>query len=90
MRSAQGKRGDRQAESEEKRGRQLLTIPEAQDNAGGSGYYRAIAMLLAHQVLGERHCGCPPPRLRRNGKIMVIPVGSLDTAMLIPPTVHIF
>lgn len=36
------------------------------------------------------HCGCPLPRLRRNGKIMVIPAGSLDTAPPITPTDHIF
>jgi hypothetical protein len=36
------------------------------------------------------HCGCPVPRLTRNGKIMVIPAGSLDTAPPITPTDHIF
>ncbi|MCP5158938.1 MAG: GFA family protein [Gammaproteobacteria bacterium] len=37
-----------------------------------------------------RHCGCPVPRLTRNGAIMVIPAGSLDTVPPIMPTDHIF
>ncbi|MBD1835671.1 GFA family protein [Cyanobacteria bacterium FACHB-472] len=36
------------------------------------------------------HCGCPIPLLTRNGKIMVIPAGSLDTAPPITPMDHIF
>ncbi|CAN96986.1 hypothetical protein sce6817 [Sorangium cellulosum So ce56] len=36
------------------------------------------------------HCGCPVPRLRRGGKIMIVPAGSLDTAPPMSPTDHIF
>ena len=36
------------------------------------------------------HCGCPVPRLTRNGKIMVIPAGLLYTAPPITPADHIF
>jgi hypothetical protein len=36
------------------------------------------------------HCGSPVPRLTRNGKIIVIPAGSLDTAPPLSPTDHIF
>jgi hypothetical protein len=35
-------------------------------------------------------CGSPVPRLTRNGKLVVIPAGSLDTAPPITPTDHIF
>jgi hypothetical protein len=37
-----------------------------------------------------RYCGCPVPRLTRNGKLMVIPAGSLDTEPPITPSAHIF
>ena len=36
------------------------------------------------------HCGCPVPRLTRNGRIMLIPAGALDAAPPISPTDHIF
>ncbi|MEP0879898.1 GFA family protein [Funiculus sociatus GB2-M2] len=36
------------------------------------------------------HCGCPNPLLTCNGKIMVIPAGSLDTVPPITLTDHIF
>lgn len=36
------------------------------------------------------HCGCPVPRLRRKGDLMVIPAGSLDSVPGIRPTDHIF
>lgn len=35
-------------------------------------------------------CGCPVPRLLRDGKTMLIPAGSLDTAPPMAPTDHIF
>ena len=35
-------------------------------------------------------CGSPVPRLTRNGKLMVIPAGSLDTEPPIRPADHIF
>jgi hypothetical protein len=37
-----------------------------------------------------RQCGSPVPRLTRNGKLIVIPAGSLDTTPAISPTDHIF
>ncbi|NES96002.1 MAG: GFA family protein [Desertifilum sp. SIO1I2] len=36
------------------------------------------------------HCGCPVPRLTRDGKIVTIPAGSLDTVPPITPTDRIF
>ncbi|MEG3941429.1 GFA family protein [Microcoleus sp. S36b_A3] len=36
------------------------------------------------------HCGCPVPRLTRNGLIVVVPAGSLDTAPPMAPTDRIF
>src|SRR4051812_28722086 len=35
-------------------------------------------------------CGSPVPRRTRNGKIMVIPAGSLDSVPALSPTDHIF
>jgi hypothetical protein len=35
-------------------------------------------------------CGCPVPRVSRNGAIMIIPAGSLDAEPGIKPTDHIF
>jgi hypothetical protein len=35
-------------------------------------------------------CGSPLPRLRRDGKAVVIPAGSLDSVPPISPTDHIF
>lgn len=35
-------------------------------------------------------CGCPVPRPRRGGNVMVIPAGSLDSAPPIKPTDHIY
>lgn len=35
-------------------------------------------------------CGCPLPRLTRDGKMVVVPAGSLDDAPPISPTERIF
>ena len=35
-------------------------------------------------------CGCPVPRLRRAGDLMVIPAGSLDSIPPVKPTDHIY
>jgi hypothetical protein len=35
-------------------------------------------------------CGCPVPRLTRNGKLVVVPAGSLDEEPPITPSDHIF
>ena len=37
-----------------------------------------------------RRCGCPVPRLRRAGDLMVIPAGSLDSDPPCKPDGHIF
>jgi hypothetical protein len=37
-----------------------------------------------------RQCGSPLPRPTRSGKVMVIPAGSLDTALPVGPSDHIF
>lgn len=37
-----------------------------------------------------RHCGCPVPRLARNGAFLVIPAGSLDSPLPLHPSDHIF
>lgn len=37
-----------------------------------------------------RECGSPLPRLARNGLMMIIPAGSLDSAPPLSPSDHIF
>lgn len=37
-----------------------------------------------------RQCGCPLPRVTRNGKLVVVPAGSLDDEPPIRPSEHIF
>jgi hypothetical protein len=37
-----------------------------------------------------RQCGCPVPRPARGGKFVIIPAGSLDSALPATPTDHIF
>ena len=37
-----------------------------------------------------RQCGSPVPRLTRTGTLIVIPAGSLDTAVPMSPTDHIY
>ncbi len=36
------------------------------------------------------NCGCPVPRLTRNGKMVVAPAGSLDAPPPIAPSAHIY
>lgn len=35
-------------------------------------------------------CGCPVPRLTRSGKVVVVPMGSLDDVPPFKPTDHIY
>lgn len=37
-----------------------------------------------------RKCGSPVPRITRQGRIVVVPAGSLDTPLLFEPSDHIF
>jgi hypothetical protein len=37
-----------------------------------------------------RGCGCPVPRLARNGQFVIVPAGSLESALPVSPTDHIF